>query len=113
MHLLIVTFQLNELSSEAYTAHCAQIAPVFADLPGLIAKYWLANPVTNTYGGVYLWQDQTAMERYRTSDRYQRIAANPHFINVTMQDFAELRGYVPPIEIESAGPLDRLVEIQE
>ena len=90
MHLLIVNFQLNELSSEAYAAHCAQVAPVFADLPGLIAKYWLANPVTNTYGGVYLWQNQTAMERYRTSDRCQRIASNPHFINVTMQDFAVL-----------------------
>ena len=90
MHLLIVNFQLNELSSEAYAAHCAQVAPVFAGLPGLIAKYWLANPMTNTYGGVYLWQDQTAMERYRTSDIYRRIAANPHFINVTMRNFAVL-----------------------
>ena len=90
MHLLIVNFQLNELSSGAYAAHCAQAAPVFAGLPGLIAKYWLTNPVTNTYGGVYLWQNQTAMERYRTSDLCQRIAANPHFINVTMQDFAVL-----------------------
>jgi len=105
MHLLIVNFQLNELSSEAYAAHCAQVAPVFAGLPGLIAKYWLANPVTNTYGGVYLWQDQTAMERYLTSDLCQRIAANPHFINVTMQNFAVLpepsaitRGIVETLE---------------
>ena len=90
MHLLIVNFQLNELSSEAYAAHCAQVAPVFAGLPGLIAKYWLANPVTNTYGGVYLWQDQTAMERYGTSDLCQRIAANPHFISVRMQEFVVL-----------------------
>src|SRR5262245_8559154 len=90
MHLLIVNFQLNVLSSEAYAAHCAQVAPVFAGLPGLIAKYWLANPETNTYGGVYLWQDQTAMDRYLISDLCQRIAANPHFINVTMQDFAVL-----------------------
>ena len=105
MHLLIVNFQLNELSSEAYAAHCAQVAPVFADLPGLIAKYWLANPVTNTYGGVYLWQNQTAMERYRTSDLCRRMVDNPHFINVTMQNFLVLpepsaitRGIVEALE---------------
>jgi hypothetical protein len=90
MHILIINFQLKELSPAAFAAHCAQVAPLFVGLPGLIAKYWLANPATNIYGGVYLWQDQMAMERYRTSELCQRIATNPHFINVTMQDFAVL-----------------------
>ena len=40
-------------------------ASVFGAIPGLVAKYWLADPETNTYGGVYLWESREALDEWR------------------------------------------------
>lgn len=92
MHIQIINFGLEGMSEEEYRDLAGSIAPAFADLPGLISKTWLANPETNTYGGVYVWRDRRAMERYRTSDIYKAMLANPNFRGVTVRDFAVLEG---------------------
>ena len=51
MHILIINFNLNELSREQYESVCGEFASTFAALPGLISKTYLANEETNTYGG--------------------------------------------------------------
>jgi hypothetical protein len=66
------------------------VAPAFAKVPGLLSKIWLADATKNTYGGVYVWQDRDAMEAYATTDIFEGMAANPHFDNVTVRDFAVL-----------------------
>ena len=53
MHIQIINFNLKDLSEEDYQAAGEELAPAFADVPGLISKVWLANSETNTYGGVY------------------------------------------------------------
>jgi hypothetical protein len=53
-HIQVVTFQLAGLEPDAYRAHCEAAAPAFTEIPGLLAKAWLADPSTNTYGGVHL-----------------------------------------------------------
>jgi hypothetical protein len=47
MYILIVTFQLNGLSEQEYEQQCEAAAPMFATLPGLLSKTWLANAATN------------------------------------------------------------------
>ena len=42
-------------------------------MPGLISKVWLANPATNTYGGVYTWRDRASMEAFARSELFQGI----------------------------------------
>jgi heme-degrading monooxygenase HmoA len=44
-------------------------------MPGLIEKLWLKQPDTNTFGGVYLWEDQAAATRYRNSELFQQQRA--------------------------------------
>ena len=90
MHVQIVNFQLKGISEEEYRSQCEVIASAFANLPGLISKTWLADPETNTYGGVYVWRDLQAMEDYTRTDLYKGILANPHFDKVTVKDFAVL-----------------------
>jgi heme-degrading monooxygenase HmoA len=90
VHVQIVNFGLKGLSDEDYRAHCGAMAPAFAHLPGLISKTWLANDETNTYGGVYLWRDQRAMEAYRESDIYKGMLENPHFEDMSVTDFEVL-----------------------
>jgi quinol monooxygenase YgiN len=92
MYALIITFELNDLSAEAYRAQCEQVAPHFASLPGLTAKIWLADPAANTYGGIYLWRDREALEQYLVSDTFGSLVANPRFTNLRTRDFPVLDG---------------------
>jgi hypothetical protein len=92
MHILIVNFNLKGISQQEYQALCDKIAPVFATIPGLISKLWLADAESNTYGGVYSWQDRAAMEGYMQSEIFRRIANHPNLENVTARTFDLLDG---------------------
>jgi hypothetical protein len=73
----IVTFRLHGLDPEAFAAHCEAVAPVFAELPGLVAKTWLGDADTGVHGGVYHWRDRAAMEAYVAGDTFGALKANP------------------------------------
>jgi hypothetical protein len=92
MHIQIITFRLDGLDDAAYQAHAEQAAPAFAALPGLHAKIWLANQQTSTYGGIYTWDDSTAMRAYQGGKIFRGLQANPHMIDVTVTDFPVLAG---------------------
>ena len=92
MHVQIVNFRLEGISEEDYRGIAESIAPAFANLPGLVSKTWLANPETNTYGGVYVWQSREAMEDYKETDIYKGMATNPLFEDMVVKDFAVLEG---------------------
>ena len=62
MQVQIINFNLNGIDEAGYRALCDELAPVFGAMPGLLSKVWLADAETNTYGGVYLWEDRAAME---------------------------------------------------
>jgi hypothetical protein len=90
MHVLIVNFKLKDVSEEGYRQLCDEVAPAFAAVPGLLAKVWLADSSTGTYGGVYLWRDRKALEEYSKSDLYNTVATHPNLTDITATDFAVL-----------------------
>ena len=92
MHILVINFNLHDLSREQYEGVCDELASTFASIPGLISKTWLANEETNTYGGVFLWGNRAAMEAYKAGEVFASIGANPALINVTATDFEVLTG---------------------
>lgn len=92
MHIQIVNFRLKDLTEEDYVEFCEQEASAFTELPGLISKVWLANRETNTYGGVYVWQDRQAMENYTKSELFNSVATDLNLVDVTSEDFAVLEG---------------------
>ena len=92
MHIQVITFKLDGIDDAAYQAHAEQNAPVFAALPGLRAKIWLANQQANTYGGIYTWDDVDAMRAYRDGKIFQGLQANPHMADVAVRDFSVLAG---------------------
>jgi hypothetical protein len=89
-HIQVVTFQLAGLESDAYRALCEAKAPAFTEIPGLHAKAWLANPSTNTYGGVYAWDSREAMEAYVRGPIFGALLANPGMADVTTREFGVL-----------------------
>jgi hypothetical protein len=90
MHVQIINYQIQDLSEEDYLKLCNDIAPTFAAVPGLLAKVWLANPDTKTFGGVYLWRDREAMDQYAKTDLARSVATHPNLANVTSTDFAAI-----------------------
>ena len=101
MHILIITFQLNGLSVESYERLCSEVAPMFASLPGLMSKVWLADPEANTFGGMYLWESREAMQHYLESPVFQGMGTNAHFENVSVRSFRSLN----EATAMTAGPL--------
>ena len=89
-HIQIVTFELAGLEPDAYRAHTEAAAPAFTEIPGLRAKVWLANPSTNTYGGVYDWESPEAMQAYISGPIFGALLANPGIADVTTRDFGVL-----------------------
>ena len=89
-HIQVVTFQLAGLEPAAYRAHCDASAPAFTEIPGLRAKAWLANPSTNTYGGVYAWESREAMEAYVRGPIFSALLTNSAMAQVTTRDYGVL-----------------------
>jgi len=87
MHIQIINFHLKGVSEADFRALCDEVAPAFAEVPGLISKVWLANRTTNTYGGVYTWATREAMEEYAKSDLFKAVATNPNLADITSIDF--------------------------
>ena len=50
MHILVINFKA-ENTAEEYDKATAEIAPVFAEIEGLISKHLLFNHEKKTYGG--------------------------------------------------------------
>jgi heme-degrading monooxygenase HmoA len=87
MHIQVVNFHLHGLSEPEYRALCDEVAPAFAEVPGLISKVWLANRSGNTFGGVYTWVSREAMQEFAKSELFSAVATNGHFADVTSLDF--------------------------
>jgi hypothetical protein len=90
MVVQIVQFQLAGISPSEYEAHARQIAPVFSGVPGLMAKAWLADPESNTFGGVYLWASRAAAEAYVDGEVFQAASRNPAFAGFRSSIFETL-----------------------
>jgi len=43
-------------------------APRYRDLPGLLQKYYIRHRETGEYGGIYVWEDERALDGSRTSE---------------------------------------------
>ena len=90
MHVLVINFELDDMSEAQYRGMCDQLAPTFAEVPGLLSKVWLADSRSGIYGGVYTFADDDAFAAFARSELAQGVASNSHFQNVTMKDFGVL-----------------------
>jgi hypothetical protein len=102
MHAQVVNVHLAGIDDAGFRALCDELASNFTAIPGMQAKIWLADPATNTYGGIYLWDDRAAMEKYARSDLFEAVASHPNFTDLTSHDFEVLTG---PTALTSRGLL--------
>ena len=87
MHILVINFSLEGLPHEEYLKIADELAPVFADVPGLCSKVWLADQENNTYGGVYTFESKQACDDYCNGELFASVGSNPNFVNVTYKAY--------------------------
>jgi hypothetical protein len=88
VHIQVVNFNLNVMTDSEYCQASEQeFGPAFANVDGLLAKVWLRDPATNTYGGVYAWKDKQAMTEFAKSDLFKAFVTSPNFVNITSRDY--------------------------
>ena len=86
MHIRIVTFALG-VPAEDYTHLASEIAPAFLSWPGLLAKWWLGDAASGTYGGVYLFASRGDADRSRDTDLFRNMSTNPALRQVTVREY--------------------------
>ena len=109
MYIRIVTFALN-IPNDAYTAHTAEIAAGFTAWPGLLAKWWLADAASGTFGGVYLFASRQDAERSRQTDLFRGMFTNPGLKDVTVREYDVLDA---PTAITAPPPLQPVSALRE
>lgn len=87
MHTIIITFDLVDMTEDRYREVCAELAPAFAELPGLLAKVWLTAAHGTGHGGVYLFADGPAADAYLTSALFRTARTFPHFTDIDVRRF--------------------------
>ena len=56
-------------TAESYNALCEEVAPTFAEIPGLIRKVFIVAEDLSTGGGMYLWKTREAAEAFEPTLR--------------------------------------------
>lgn len=87
MKVLIVNFNVPGASLEEVAEKFEPMVPAFANLPGMLAKCWIANEEENTYGAVYFWRDDEALERFQASELWASVRSNPLIANMSEKTF--------------------------
>jgi hypothetical protein len=70
--LMIVRFKTS-LSPDEVERRYKERLPEFLKLPGLLQKYYLHDPSSDEWGGLYLWDSQASLDEYMTSDLRKSI----------------------------------------
>ena len=82
--ILQIHFGLNVTLAE-YKQIAGAVAESFAKVPGLRWKIWILDEQKREAGGVYLFEDQRALETFAASDLAKTVATHPALKNVTMR----------------------------
>ncbi|MEJ8279675.1 YdhR family protein [Pseudonocardia spirodelae] len=87
MQTFLTTHRLDGITDDEHRALCGELAPAFAELPGLLATIWLADPASGTYGGVHLFGDSGAADAFVGSRLFRTVVFHPHLADMTVRRF--------------------------
>lgn len=86
MHVSVFEYRLKDIDEEGWAQVCADMAPVFAQVPGLVSKVWLKG-ADGGYGGVYIWDSDTSYRSFLSSELGQGVGSHPNIAGLTMRDW--------------------------
>ena len=94
--LLIVRFKSSLPPDELERRYKARL-PEFRALPGLLQKYYVHDPSSDEWGGVYLWDSQASLDEYLASDLRKSI---PEIYEILGAPLVEIRSVIDVLRSE-------------
>lgn len=88
MHALFVSYRLRGATAAEHAELCAQLAPAFAAVPGLVSLTWLSNEATTRYGGFYVFRDKPAFDAFVASELFDALRSHHAIDELTAGDFS-------------------------
>ncbi|MCK4774581.1 MAG: YdhR family protein [Candidatus Krumholzibacteria bacterium] len=77
--LLIVRFKTS-LSPDELERRYKERLPDYRAIPGLLQKYYIHDPSSDEWGGVYLWDSQASLNKFMESDLRKSIPETYQFV---------------------------------
>ena len=78
MYIHIINFSITGIDRSQYEAAAMKLTSVFAAVPGLKRKHWLANEENNTYGGIIFLIQKSLMMHLLNRNYMLVLRATPH-----------------------------------
>jgi len=88
MHVQVVTYRMLGIGEAEFIEANQEFAEMMAEVPGLLAKVWLKGADENVYGGVYLWEDRKACERFLGGELWAEVVKDDSVLELASNDFA-------------------------
>lgn len=82
--------QLNfnfDVSADDYTGAVTPLAEQFAAVPGLRWKIWMINPEESEAGGIYMFEDDAALQTFLASDLAATVTSHPALRDFSVKPF--------------------------
>jgi hypothetical protein len=70
MHALLLTYDVPVVRAVAHDELCAELAPAFASVPGLVSQTWLANRALRRFGSFSVFESKGAFDAFVASELF-------------------------------------------
>jgi heme-degrading monooxygenase HmoA len=100
MHALFVNFTVPDKSPDEVIELFEPLVPSFANLPGNLAKIWLADTEAGRYGALYLWRDGQDMQEFLDSGLWQAVRDHPALTGFDVRRFAVIEPFTKATQPE-------------
>lgn len=87
--ILQINFKFN-VARDQYEEMAASLAQDFANVAGCVWKIWLMNEADSEGGGIYLFADEGAVERFKNSDLAKAVLSHPALSGFSIKQFEVL-----------------------
>ena len=84
--ILFIQFEFDGDGFE-FEQDARQLARPVSNVPGLAWKIWLSSPASGTFGGVYLFENERALNSFVDGPIAAQINGRPGYRNVEMKSF--------------------------
>jgi hypothetical protein len=91
VRLLQINFRIN-VPAAMYEEAAAQLADGFAAVAGLRWKIWILNEAESEAGGIYLFEDQAALDAFLAGPLAAQVKAHPAVSDLSARQFAVMAG---------------------
>jgi hypothetical protein len=83
--ILVTNYSYN-VSREEFERMASDLGPAFADVSGCLWKIWLIDDEKKEAGAVYLFEDEKALQNFKTSSLVASVLSHPALSNFDLKE---------------------------